>query len=222
MTKTTIIPVGHVNVQLLTDGDAIARMMLNGKEWEPETRAAWDGLIQRCPVSDLVLDIGAYTGVYTIASALMGMKVMALEPHPANYARLLMNGALNSMRFDARAMAASDTNGTKRLHMKNRINDTASLEVGADALCVDHVEVQTRRIDDLPLGDGRVGLLKIDAEHHSAAILAGAPHTLVTHKPLVVVETLTEREDMEVFAMLCAAGYKQRAVLDGRNRLYAV
>ena len=219
---SVIISVGHVNVQLIADGDAIARMMLNGKAWEPETRGVWGELVQQCGPDDVVLDVGAYTGVYAIASALMGWKVIALEPHPANYARLLMNGALNSMRFDARAMAASNTNGTKRLHMKNRINDTASLHAEADVLCVDQIEVPTRRIDDLPLGDGRVGLLKIDAEHHSAEIIEGAPHTLVRHKPLVLVETLTEREDMMVSCMLMAAGYKQRAVLDGRNRLYAV
>lgn len=213
-----LIPVGHVSVQLIAEGDAIARMTLNGKAWEPETRGVWGKLIQECTAADMVVDVGAYTGVYTIASALMGMKVVALEPHPANYARLLMNGALNSMRFEALPMAASDRTGISILHMKDLINDTASLDHGADDLCV-HTEVQTTRIDDLKLSN-RVGLLKIDTEHHEASVLSGAFHTIQSHKPLIVVETLSESERQTVSLMLQIAGYKCRGMLDGRNGVY--
>jgi ribosomal protein L11 methylase PrmA len=135
--RTSIIPVGHVNVQLIDRGDAIVRMMQNGKEWESQTRKMWGELVQQCGPDDMILDVGAYTGVYAIASALMGWKVMALEPHPMNYARLLMNCALNSMRVDARPMAASSVNSTRTLYMKKRINDTASLDhANADPLAL--------------------------------------------------------------------------------------
>ena len=218
--KTLTIDVGNVSVQLIAEGDTIARMMLNGKVWEPYTRAAWGLLVQRCTPIDLVLDVGAYSGVYAIASALMGWKVMALEPHPTNYARLLRNAALNSMRIDARPLAASNVNGTKTLHTKKPVevmSDTASLLDGGQA---HSIEVPTRRIDDLPLGGARVGLLKIDAEHHELDVLLGAKQMLETHKPLVVVETLNTQAYDVVSMQLMVSGYRRAGILDGRNAVY--
>src|SRR4029077_1531697 len=51
------IYVGGVCVQLLAEGDAIVRMMRNNKIWEPQTRAAWGGLVRP---GDVVVDVGAY------------------------------------------------------------------------------------------------------------------------------------------------------------------
>lgn len=215
---SVVIPVGHVNVQLIAEGDAIVRMTNNGKEWEPQTRMMWGEL---CQPGDMVLDVGAYTGVYAIAAALMGHKVVALEPHPSNYARLLMNCALNSMRIEALPVAASNETGMRRLHVKLRINDTASLEhKAADPLCTDYIEVPIKRIDDLVF-KSRVGLMKIDVEHHEVSVLLGAQRTIATHKPMILVETL----DIKAFDAVClclqTVGYTLKGVLDGRNKLFA-
>jgi FkbM family methyltransferase len=219
---SVVIPVGHVNVQLIAEGDAIVRMTQNGKAWEPETRSVLGEWLVQSPLCT-VLDVGAYTGVYAIAAALMGHKVVALEPHPSNYARLLMNCALNSMRIEALPVAASNETGTRRLHVKLRINDTASLEhKAADPLCTDYIEVPIKRIDDLVF-KSRVGLIKIDVEHHEVNVLLGAQRTIATHKPMILVETL----DIKAFDAVClclqtsTVGYTLKGVLDGRNKLFA-
>ena len=207
-------------MQLIAEGDTIARMTLNGKDWEPQTREAWGALVSRG--DGLVLDIGAYSGVYAIATALMGAKVMAIEPHPTNYARLLMNAALNSMRFPLLCVAASDKNGTKMLHTKKPVevmSDTASLIDGGQA---HSIEVPTIRIDDLPIADGEhVGLIKIDVEHHELDVLLGAKRIVETHKPLLVVERLNAHQALDTVSMhLGVLGYRRVIMLDGRNAVY--
>ena len=217
--KTISLPVGNVLVQLIAEGDTIARMTLNGKDWEPQTREAWGALVSRG--DGLVLDIGAYSGVYAIATALMGAKVMAIEPHPTNYARLLMNAALNSMRFQMLPVAASDKNGTKMLYAKKpaeAMSDTASLVISQ----AHRIEVPTRRIDDLPIADNEhVGLIKIDVEHHELDVLLGAKWIIELHKPLLVVERLNAHQALDTVSMhLGVLGYRRVIMLDGRNAVY--
>jgi len=216
MSKTTTIAVGGMFVELITAGDAIARMTNNGKDWEPGTRSIWGALIKP---GDCMIDVGAYTGVYSIASAMLGAKVIALEPHPANYQRLRNNAAINSVRIEMIEAAASDQRGDQSLYMKrgaDTICDTASLE--GDQMV--SVAVKAVRIDDLRLC-ARVGLIKIDVEHHEASVLKGALRTISSHRPAIVAEVLNERELVRVDNVMACIGYRSNLVLDNRNRMYA-
>jgi FkbM family methyltransferase len=220
---TIPIAVGHVSVQLYAEGDAIARITRGGKSWETQTRAAWAELVAP---GELVLDVGAYTGIYSIASALMGAHVMAIEPHPGNYARLLMNCALNSTRIQALPVAASNENATQLLCMKRAegLCDTASISYSDRMAVIDKGEygiaIPCKRIDDIAASDTRVALIKIDVERHERAVLVGALETIYRHKPAVIVETLGEAERQEVDAIMSIMKYRQSDVFDGRNRLY--
>jgi FkbM family methyltransferase len=213
--RTAVIRVGEVDVQMLCEGDAIMRMTANNKLWEPETREVWPELFDP---RDGVIDVGAYTGVYAIASALIGSKVIALEPHPANYARLRQNAAINSVRMEMLPVAASDKCGPVLLRTKREpmcLSDTASLvdpwphTVAVGAVC----------IDGLALPEW-VGLIKIDAEHHEASILEGAKDTITSHNPLVLVECLTPQAIYMVDTIMREIGYSIAEVFDNRNRLY--
>lgn len=212
--NATSIQVGTVQVQLLDADDVIVRMTKNGKVWEPETRAMWGELTQP---ETLMIDIGAYTGVYAIGSALMGAHVMAFEPHPANYKRLKANAALNSVRINMLECAVSDRTGHRALMMREApsvLSDIASLEYGGG-----DVRVQTRRLDDVVM-TYRVTLIKIDAEQHEPQILMGAERTMREHRPFVVVECLTPALSAAVDCWMMNMSYKVEAVLDRRNRLY--
>ena len=214
--SSTTIPVGGVMVELIDDGDAIARMTKNGKSWEPATRAIWGALVRP---GDMVIDVGAYTGVYSIASALIGAKVIALEPHPANFRRLRDNAAINSVRIEMIEAAASDCRGDQYLYVKRdaeAICDTASLEAEFGV----GVGVKSVRIDDLRLC-ARVGLIKIDVEHHEASVLRGGLRTVASHRPAIVAEVLNDHDREMVDAVMAGMGYGCGLVLDNRNRMYA-
>ena len=212
--KCGIVRVGNVDVQLLAAGDVIVRMMRNGKDWEPETRAIWRGLIFEDRV---VVDVGAYTGVYSIASVLMGARALAIEPHPANFRRLKANAAINSVKIEALWMAAGDKDEICALGMDkpaDEINDIA--EIGNGLL---QVPIVMKRIDELQFR-ARICLIKIDVEHYEVNVLLGALRTIMMHKPFVLVETLSSAETLAVTGMLSAVGYTEARVLDQRNRLY--
>lgn len=208
---TATIEVGEVH---------IVRMHCNGKEWEPETRAVWSAK-STLRKGEVMLDIGAYNGIYGIAAAMMGCKVWAFEPHPANYERALLNAALNPA-CDIPAIniwhtAVSDRAGVRPFQIKSPIHmsDTASLGgIGDDGLLV-----QTIRIDDLKF-DAKVCAIKIDVERHELAVLMGAKNTIITHKPNIVVECLTETAKAEVESFMAMVNYGCMRVLDKRNCLY--
>ena len=166
--KSGIVVVGQVEVQLLAEGDAIVRMMRNGKIWEPETRAIWGQLVRS---DDVVVDVGAYTGIYSIASALMGARALAIEPHPANYRRIKANAAINSVKVDALWLAAGERNEIGMLGIDKpteQINDRAWLGDGAVKM-----PIVIKPIDDLEFR-ARICLIKIDVEHYELSVLFGA------------------------------------------------
>jgi FkbM family methyltransferase len=218
-----VVPFGNVRVHLIVEGDAIVRMMRNGKAWEPETRLAWPELVAP---DEVVIDVGAYTGVYAIASALLGAKVIAIEPHPRNFSRLQKNVHLNHMAAKVQTLqiAASSRRCVKVLRMKGLVeglSDTASFHNHGTHM----IQVQAKALDgishkrDLSM---RVGLMKIDVEHHELAVLKGARELIAANKPAIVIETLTNAEDQAVADFLHGFGYTLKRQLDRRNRLYVV
>jgi FkbM family methyltransferase len=211
------IDVGGVCVQILCEGDAIMRMMANGKQWEPQTRAIWSTLVE---TGKGVIDVGAYTGVYAIASAMMGASVTAIEPHPINYRRLRDNAAINSVKMKMLCAAASDgsdSDGFVRLRMKREdgLSDTASLIESWPC----GVHVRAVRIDELRL-PAPTNLIKIDVERYETRVLAGARGMIMQFKPLVLVECLNVQAAGAVDAVMETMSYTVGEMFDNRNRLY--
>jgi FkbM family methyltransferase len=215
---TTAIPVSDVTVMLKDGDDRIASMTARRKSWEPATRSHWRGLVD---TDRAVIDVGAYTGVYAIASAMMGAKVIALEPHPANFTRLQENRALNEVMFEAKLAAASNSSVPKTLSFNKPVSiltDTATL--GSSADLVDSpcsMSVQCMKLDDLDLD---VGLIKIDVEGHEACVLHGAIKMLRQHHPTLIVEILNRQARIDVEQILRPLGYRLDRIMDTRNHLY--
>lgn len=118
-------------------------------------------------------------------------KIVALEPVPRIYEKLVANLALNS--FDVRAMqiAASDTDGEAVLFdTGDEHNYSASLD--ATMLQDAPIPVHAARLDSLfdELGWPRIDLLKIDVEKHEPAVLGGMPKRLAQDRPTMLIEVL--------------------------------
>jgi FkbM family methyltransferase len=182
--------------------------------YEPDSLALWAKLIKP---NDIVLDVGAYTGLYAIIAALRGGKVVALEPMPANYWRLRVNAARNKARMTILAAAASDREGTAALHYNPNVPLTtgASLEEGI-AKHADAVMVKCITIDSLGLQE--LAAMKIDVEWHEPCVLRGAMQTIERCRPVLLIETLDAEMREQVRRML--PGYDDAVVLDTRNSLF--
>lgn len=185
-------------VDLIEDGDMVFRhQQRTGKPFEGQSIAAW---LDACPGT--VLDIGAYTGIYSILAARAGAKVIAFEPNVPVYARLLENINRNSADVDAHKLAVSDYNGGGQVVTNTRVRLTSAgkLEPGN--------EVQVIRLDDMAL-EG-VTAMKIDTEGHECAVIRGAIDTITRDRPLIITETLDEDAFQAQLKLLLPLGYKAK------------
>lgn len=215
------VAVGSASVVLEDKGDRICKHMEHGALFEPETLAAWGAL---CLASKgrVVVDVGAYSGLFTIGAALLGCRVHAFEPMPRNHERVLENvfangGAELVARVNVHEVALSDGNGQTVLHWNPSVpglTSGASLvnsRLGNQKIEARPVEIRT--LDSYELHD--LAAIKIDVERGEPGVLRGARETLARCRPTLIVEVLGEAEERAV--LQAVVGYEVAQRLDTRN-----
>jgi FkbM family methyltransferase len=156
---------------------------------------------------DVVVDVGANIGLYSLASAARGATVWAFEPVPPTADRFEANLALNDFgpRVHLTRAAVSDSEGSLTLYAESfeSYSDHASAHT-IDVENADSVTVPTVTLDSA-LGDveGPVKLMKIDVEGHEPAVLAGARATFERLAPEYL---LVEAEDDHLRSAGSSAG----------------
>ena len=197
-------------------GEADDRTVLHIQRggYEADSLAVWSRLMKPGAVA---LDVGAYTGIYSIVAAKRGANAIAIEPMPAQRWRLGVNMKQNKVRVSVLAAAATDYEGTATLHYNPKVPLTtgASLEAGI----VNHsagIVVKCITIDSLGLEN--VCAIKIDVERHEPCVIRGAMQTIERFRPPLLIETLDGEMRSKVLEMLPA--YEAATVLDGRNTLF--
>lgn len=128
---------------------------------------------------DLVCDVGANAGVYTVLAAHgVGCRVVAVEPVPRTFDLLMQNIYANALSERVDPHRAGVGRQAGRLHF------TASLwsyNHVVDAPGPDTVEVEVSTLDTI-LAGREPTLLKIDVEGFEGEVLAGAARTLASSK----------------------------------------
>lgn len=191
-------------VKLIEQGDNV--LVANRKRkrgFEPATTDLWRMLATRGKV---MVDVGAYTGFYSILAALNGAKrTYAYEPNPLAASRISSNVGLNRVSgIDIRIKALSDSNGIAELRGKPSLTSGGSIV--SDGPVIAHVP--TVRLDDE--GVGRIYAIKIDVERAETQVLSGSIETLREYKPHVLVEALSGCAELD--EILCPLGYKGRTL----------
>ena len=191
------LPEGHTLV-FRTDGrDAIAsRMYWRGiMAHEPETIELFTRLV---PSVDVVLDVGASTGLFALVASVMNPKVTvhAFEPIPETYDFLVENISVNGLRSIQPVKACiTNYNG----HIFVYPNRTPILPFQASTRKDYQSRMTPREVPSLALtldsyvADQHienVGLLKIDAEASDHTVLEGAKRILDRDRPYIICEVL--------------------------------
>jgi FkbM family methyltransferase len=168
-----------------------------------------------CERASLFVDIGAHYGFFTLHAASLQpeLKIIAAEPAESNFEILNRNIALNHLRnVQAHNVAISDGDGEEPFHVFEA-SDNCGLHLHPQSRLLRTEMVQTRTIDAL-LSSAEVGplVIKIDAEGHELALLAG------------MKQTLQRFEDVALFVefnpkMLEAAGHDPSALLQKIDEL---
>lgn len=134
----------------------------------------------------LLIDVGANIGVYSVAAAARGSRVVAYEPAPSTAATLAANLATWPGTL-VRVVAVGDGPGRARLlgdGVGARIDDRG-----------DH-EVEVVSLDDESLPDAARTVLKVDAEGSDPRVLLGALSLIARRRPVVIVEAWSGGRDL--------------------------
>lgn len=164
---------------------------------------------------DVVLDIGAHVGYYTLLAARAVAPhghVHAFEPNPSNLEFLRQHIRLNAAdEVVVWACAVSDRNGPAAFSRGS--NRTMSHLRDDGELIVRSVSI------DALLGNDEIqppSVLKIDVEGGEERVLEGASATLAEYRPDVFVATHGRSEREGCLDLLRRIGYQVRA-LDGAD-----
>lgn len=144
---------------------------------------------------EVVVDVGAHIGRYTLVAARKTSKVIAIEPEPSNFSMLKSNIRLNGFsNVVALPLALTMNQGRVPMYIPVSGNTAASSidrtwsKRGDKPQNTKVVEVEGDTLDNLmaPLGLRVIDWLKIDVEGHEVAVLQGALKALRRTKRVIL------------------------------------
>ena len=171
--------------------------------------------------SGVILDVGANTGLYTLAAAAANsaIQVIAFEPLAPVRDLLQRNISLNSdlkPRIAIEPVGLSSQVGSfsfyETINNCGYVSTSSSFEpqhvdtVGDKF--VEHV-IRTITLDDFAqtLDGRRVSFMKIDVEGHEHAVITGGRRFLAKHRPIFTVEVLSNSEKAPIDKFLLEESY---------------
>ncbi|HDH44389.1 MAG TPA: FkbM family methyltransferase [Thermococcus sp.] len=145
---------------------------------------------------DVVIDIGAHVGKYSLPAAkLVGEngKVIAIEAHPENFKALQTNILLNGFKNIIALNIAAFNQDNKKLLLSGSSDTDFSLKSN---LKKNSFEVETRTIDSLlrEIGVEKVDWVKIDVEGAEVEVLEGMKNVIYNSRPRILIEVWRENE----------------------------
>lgn len=162
-----------------------------------------------------VVDVGAYTGYYTLLAltAEPGLKVHAFEPVAALRRCLGVNLALNDARERVEVVAgavAEQSGPTAFFEMEDELMPSSSLVASFGQATRREVRVDAHSLDDYVAARRLrgVGLVKVDVEGAEDAALRGARQLLAEQRPAVICEVLETPSLSALAALLTEARYR--------------
>ncbi len=162
--------------------------------------------------TDLMVDVGANEGEYTILSGVIaGAHVVSIEPIPDAFDRLTENVALNNAeeRIQCYRLGLGDSQGTLRF---TKLENTVNHVLSEDEVCEETIEVPIETLDSV-LSGRSPSVLKIDVEGFEMPVLQGTKQVLQDRRlEAVIIEMNQSGErygysDDGISRLLARAGF---------------
>ena len=181
-------------------------------------------------IADLILDVGAYSGLYSLIGARgsSNAQLIAFEPNPAMREILKKNIYVNGFNERIKVMdfALSDRVGLSILSVgKNTSMARLDLVSNTDFESDDtEMTVEVTTLDDFNLVASSM-VMKVDIEGSELAFLRGALNTIASNQPTILMEALTDIDLESQFNLLSNLGYDKPVCMgintgDERNYLW--
>lgn len=156
------------------------------------------------------IDIGAHTGMYTIAAfaANPNNQLIAIEPFDLNFHRIITNLRLNNLsqkKISLFNYAVSDVNKK----VKFQINSPFSYLSKGGKIMNSGKDINAITLDSLVISNkkSKVKSIKIDTEGEDLNVLKGSINLIKKFMPKIIVET--RRENIQqIIEFLLSCGYK--------------
>ena len=157
----------------------------------------WVNLSKR---SDVILDIGANTGVFSLAAKAANKKsqIFAFEPVNRVYKKLVENINLNDYDITSYQKAISNKTGKAVIYddisAEHVYSVTVNKNLNPSDTKTEEIEIDTLRLDEFieNYKIKKIDLIKIDVETHEAEVLDGYGEFLALHKPTILIEVLND------------------------------
>ena len=162
------------------------------KCWEKVSLKLW---MQLCPNAEVIFDVGAYTGMYSLAAKCLnpGCEVYTFEPSEDTYNKLVGNNRLNSYDIHCENLGVSDRDGKveiEGIYQENKFVNSVALD--------NYIEQNNIT---------RLDLIKIDVEKHEPQVLKGFEKSLNKFKPTMLIESLTDDIGKQIQKYVKDLGY---------------
>ena len=204
--------------------DAAEEAYFRGHGGAPEAKLI-DWALQLLRSDQTFIDVGAHVGTWTQHFAQKCRRVVAFEPQPSTYKRLLEGVQLASLQNVTCHDVALGASGEVDLHVVSQDGGGSTLHHRSELGPQLEVErVRGAQLDDFDFDN--VGLIKIDAEGAEADILAGAVTTLEKHRyPTLLLEAWLHdwyaEKRAALILQLQALGYRVLPVMNCPEMLLA-
>lgn len=149
--------------------------------------------------ADVVLDIGANTGIYSLIAKTVNANndVYAFEPIPRTFKKLQYNNSLNNYNISCLEMAASNSDGTAEINDwpdDNPYSATISKDFKPSNSKPIPLTIKTIRIDSFIRERNilKIDLVKLDVETYEAEVLQGFGVYLEKFRPTFLIEILND------------------------------
>lgn len=184
--------------------DGVALRCFWNNHYEKKTLEIWSKL---SAIEGIILDVGAHTGIYSLA-AMKSIKkgdVLSFEPHFLNFARLNLN--LRGNGFSTKTMFMNAVGKSNQIQPFSVMNNIDYLSSGGKIGNLKNqitTQIQTLAIDSLldKTARNNVKLVKIDVEGNEYECLQGMEETINLSKPIIFFECMSERYNREIESFL--------------------
>jgi FkbM family methyltransferase len=179
--------------------------------WEKVSLSIW---IKLCRRSRIIIDVGANTGVYSLAAKAVSpdSKVFSFEPVKRVYDKLVANRDLNTYDMACCQTAISDYDGegvVYDLPTEHIYSVTLNKNLHGNHLPVEKVSVAVHRLSTFIETEklSTVDLIKIDVESHEPEVLKGMGPYLPLMKPTMLIEVWNDEIGARVESLLRGNDY---------------
>jgi FkbM family methyltransferase len=179
--------------------------------WEKESLSIW---IRLCRQADVIFDLGANTGVYSLIAKSINpdSKVYAFEPVARVFSKLKENISLNNYDITAIEKAVSNADGTAVIHdtvseHTYSVTVNAKREPGDQRVIETKIPIVTLNTFIRQNNIGKIDLMKIDVETHEPEVLEGFSDFFFKFRPTVLIEILTPEVGARINDIMKGSGY---------------